>query len=59
MMTNLENGDKVEIFRAARVYRLSARQDWPLIMMMDMVIIIIAIIIKINAILDGCSTVVL
>ena len=29
MKTHLENSDKVKIFRAARVYRLPARQDWP------------------------------
>ena len=30
MVTNLQNRDKVEIFRAARVYRFSTRQNWPL-----------------------------
>ena len=39
MMTNLQNSDKVEIFRAARVYRLPARQDWPAIIIVMLIVI--------------------
>ena len=35
MVTNLQNRDKVEIFRAARVYCLSSRQYWPAIIMIN------------------------